>query len=168
MCHPLAAQNALQHALLTPSSAETEDDMAVDTVVVLEGSGMVLFMEVRHHFNAVGLPFSSFILSFVHCILFSCSPSSHHTHSYSYSSFSPTSSLSPPLSYPLFLSPHLSPLLSSSHLTITHLFFPHLFSSHLRHRQYKKRCCSLMHGCGQPPAVCLTSTLAVEMLYRPG
>ena len=50
MCHPLAAQNALQHALLTPSTADTEHDIAVDTdstVAVLEGSGMVLFMEVR-------------------------------------------------------------------------------------------------------------------------
>lgn len=52
VCHPLAADNALQQALLTPSSAETDSHMDVDadsTVAVLEGSGMVLFMEVCLH-----------------------------------------------------------------------------------------------------------------------
>ena len=54
MCHPLAAENALQQALLTPSTADTDNDMALVTdsaVAVQERSGMVLFMEVRLSLN---------------------------------------------------------------------------------------------------------------------
>lgn len=73
VCHPLAADNALQQALLTPSSAETDNHMAVDTdhtVAVLEGSGMVLFMEVCLHLNVIHILFHLiyllFLLFFLH------------------------------------------------------------------------------------------------------
>jgi hypothetical protein len=115
VCHPLAAQNALQHALLTPSTADTEDDMAVDTgstVAVLEGSGMVLFMEVRIHLNTVDLPFFSFLLSLVYYILFSSQ--SYTNYFSSSSSYSSSPHMSSPI-LTLFFSSFI-PLISS-HLT---------------------------------------------------